>query len=460
VIVSLSNDSHVAIDSPGAAQKLRYRSSAAVVVGAAAILLLPAYVFGRPFIFWDTPTFYAWGHDIVAALKDPWPPLANFPTDRGLWIADMFPETPERITPDHFQLVFTQIGARSEFYALPLYVLGSRFGLWAPAALQATLTAWVLWAVFLTIAPGRRLHEFLVVVAILAFGTTAGTFATFLMPDVFAALGVLAAGLLLFHFDKLSRWRRFGCAVVVGVSALVHTSHGVILSAEVLIAMTTARLFTAKVPTTRGAAILALTLFVAFVALVGSRSVLKAIFGQEVRNPPFLEGRVIADGPGQRYLDDVCATHPYAACLFQRTRITKPDDIIWVNSTTPPVVSDLGERHRFLNEQFAVVLGTLARFPVQELRDAVWNGLAQLATFDIEDNTGGSIPGLLREGSYRAETVRETVPNIAVCVATANACNYDARFHGLWRVVRYAVVLVAAFAVAFYLGGWLPLPRG
>jgi hypothetical protein len=113
-----------------------------------------------------------------------------------------------------------------------------------------------------------------------------------------------------------------------------------------------------------------------------------------------------------------------------------------------------------LDEQFAVVLGTLARFPVQELRDAVWNGLAQLATFDIEDNTGGSIPGLLREGSYRAETVRETVPNIAVCVATANACNYDARFHGLWRVVRYAVVLVAAFAVAFYLGGWLPLPRG
>jgi len=104
----------------------------------ALVLLLPAMIVGRPFIFWDTPTFYGWGHDVMAAIRQPWPPLSRFPVDRGLWAADSFPGAWHRISADQFQLLLTSIGARSKFYAVPLYLLGSRLGLWAPAAVQAT----------------------------------------------------------------------------------------------------------------------------------------------------------------------------------------------------------------------------------------------------------------------------------------------------------------------------------
>src|SRR5438874_11785282 len=86
----------------------------------AALLLLPAFLFGRPWVYWDTPTFYGWGHDIVEAIRHPWPSLDHFPSNRGLWAADVMPGAADRITPDQFQLMFTQIGARSKFYAVPL----------------------------------------------------------------------------------------------------------------------------------------------------------------------------------------------------------------------------------------------------------------------------------------------------------------------------------------------------
>ena len=34
----------------------------------AAVLLLPAVLWGRPFVFYDTPAYWGWGRDIVEAL--------------------------------------------------------------------------------------------------------------------------------------------------------------------------------------------------------------------------------------------------------------------------------------------------------------------------------------------------------------------------------------------------------
>lgn len=109
----------------------------APILAGAALLLLPAIITGRPFIYWDTPTFYSWDHDILAAIRQPWPPLAqfpaHFPVHRGLWAADNMKGTWDRSTPIQFQLVLTSIGAGSAFYAVPLWVLGSTLTVWAPA---------------------------------------------------------------------------------------------------------------------------------------------------------------------------------------------------------------------------------------------------------------------------------------------------------------------------------------
>src|SRR5690242_9366949 len=96
--------------------KTRALHGALTVIAGALILLVLAIAIGRPFIFWDTPTFYSWGHDIVAAIREPWPPLSHFPVHRGLWAADFFRGAWRDISPDQFQLTLSSIGARSKFY--------------------------------------------------------------------------------------------------------------------------------------------------------------------------------------------------------------------------------------------------------------------------------------------------------------------------------------------------------
>ena len=314
------------------------RRELVLVVGGAAILMLPSMLYGRPFVYWDTPTFYSWGHDILAALRDPWPPLSDFPAHRGLWAADNMPGAWDRITPEQFQLVLTSIGARSTFYAVPLYVLGSTLTLWAVAFAQSLIGAWMLWTTCVTVLPGPRPSAYLCLVAALTVATTAPFFLAFLMPDVFAAFGLLSLALLLCFHDRLTPVRRLGCALLVAAAALVHLSNAPLLGALLVVALAAVRLLLPAVPALRGASTVAVALACA-AGLAGASEVgMRAIFGQPVRPPPFVEGRVIADGPGQAFLRDACPTRPFAACRFKDLeveKVTTSSGPMWGGATCP-----------------------------------------------------------------------------------------------------------------------------
>ena len=230
-------------------------ASAAFILAAAgtALLLLPALAAGRPFVYWDTPTFYGWGHDILSAIRNPWPPLSEFPAHRGLWAADNFRGAWDRITPEQFQLALTSVGARSSFYAVPFYLLGSTLTLWGPAVAQALLTAWLVLVAASAALPRARPVAYLGLMAVLAAATPASFFAAFLMPDIFAALGVLAASLLLCFPDRLTRARRVGCAALVAASVLVHLSVLPALAALLVFGIAASFLFPVR-PAWRGAA--------------------------------------------------------------------------------------------------------------------------------------------------------------------------------------------------------------
>ena len=68
-------------------------------------------------------------------------------------------------------------------------------------------------------------------------------------------------------------------------------------------------------------------------AYAGGVGMTAIFFGQEVRSPPFLEGRVIADGPGQQFLRETCAERGWAACRWKDSQMLFTDDIIWPDVT-------------------------------------------------------------------------------------------------------------------------------
>jgi hypothetical protein len=422
-----------------------------------AILLLPALIIGRPFIFWDTPTFYSWGHDILAAIRHPWPPLSHFPSHRGLWAADNMPGAWDRITSPQFQLVMTSIGARSKFYAVPLYALGSTLTLWAPALIQSALVAWALWITVATLLPRAHPAAYLALVGALTIGTTAPLYAAFLMPDIFAPLGLLAATLLLCFSDRLTPGQRIGCASLVAVATLVHTSNGAVLIVLLGTGIVTSRLSFSRVPVKRGALLVGAALLTAAAIGLVSDAGMRAIFGEPIRTAPFLEGRVIADGPGREFLREACPRHPYAACRYKDAHVANPDDIIWpdVGAQDLPRINDPAERHRYLDEQKAIVLGALTHHPIEQLRASAKNAVKALLNFRIAGTLGNSLIGLLLANSDRTFRVRQIVPDLKPCLASprAAACDYTRALRVL-QVVHSVVVAVSYLILALRLLHW------
>ena len=421
------------------------------------MLLLPALISGRPFIYWDTSTFYSWGHDILAAVAKPWPPLDHFPAHRGLWAADNMPGAWDRITPQQFQLVLTSVGARSKFYAVPLYALGSTLTLWAPVIAQALIAAWLLWIASTAVLQGARPLAYLQLLAVLVVATTAPFFVAFLMPDVFAAFGLLAMALLLSLHDRLTRSARIGCSVVLAVAVLVHLSILPVVVVLLAVTVVIARVLIPAMPVWRGAALAAIALVGAGAAATVSDAGMRAIFGEPVRPPPFMEGRVIVDGPGQDFLRETCPQHAYEACRWKDLKVWNTDDIIWPDVTWHglPLITDPAERRRFLDEQGAVVLGTLEHHPFAQLRASLRNAAKQALTINIAEDVGESLSDLLNAHGDRTMRLLQIVPNLGPCLTKrAEACDDAGPLRSLLPL-QWAVVLGALAVLGWRVVAWI-----
>jgi len=411
------------------------------------LLLVPALMTGHPFIYWDTPTFYSWGHDIVAAVERPWPPLSSFPAHRGLWAADNMPGAWDTITPEQFQLVLTSIGSRSKFYAVPLYLLGAEFELWIPTIAQSALTAGMVWIVYVTVTQRERPAEYVALVAALTLLTSVPFFAAFLSPDIFAPLGILAAVMLLCCYARLTRPRRVACAVMLCLATLAHLSDFAILLGVLATVLMLAWGIGSPERLRAGVLVFAAAAACALCLAALSDAGLEAIFGEPVRPSPFVEGRVIADGPGETYLREVCGDRHFQACRYKDLKVTTTDDIIWPDLSwhNLPLITDPSERRQFLDEQAAVVLGTLERHPIAQVVASLRNIARQLADFRISNDIGASLTGLLEAHSDRTMRVQQIVPHLKRCRRDPSACDYS----GVLRPLQEGQYVVCALSLLF-----------
>lgn len=90
---------------------------AIVIAVGVLVLLLPALIYGRPFIYVDTWAFYGWGHDILAAIRHPWPSSGPFPTGRELWIIEDLPSGATTVDETYFRLLMPSMPFRSSHWA-------------------------------------------------------------------------------------------------------------------------------------------------------------------------------------------------------------------------------------------------------------------------------------------------------------------------------------------------------
>jgi hypothetical protein len=404
-------------------------ASLGLIALAAALLLAPALIWSRPFIFYDTPVYWGWGRDVVEALQHPRPRVGQ------PWI-DGRPLNGWELgahgaSQGDLRFTLSAIAARSPFYAVSLYLLTGIGGLWLVVGLQAMAVAWTLRAALLALVPGCGAVAYLAVVGALTALTSIGFETGYAMPDVFGGIALVAALVLALRPDRLGIATKIGFVGLMTFAVLAHTANALDLMAALgfgIVALWRLGL---------GASIrrmipIGVALAGAFALAALSHGWLAAAFGRPPMTAPFLASRILADGVGQQYLRGACAREALAACDLAHVQTDYPEYYLALYPLEPPpslaaaahVYDQLQFRHvgeseathreRFVAEQPRLVLGAALNDGPRMVAAMLAYGAREVFNVAVERDFD-SLSGLLAERTQRRGETIAITPGAADC---------------------------------------------
>lgn len=368
------------------------------------VLSWPAWFNGQPFFFADT-TAYLKGAASAAELV-----VKTDTSQRWLHI-DARPAAPDAgaaaagaAAPAHLSSAPGKggvIAGRSIYYGAFLFGVACLLGLQGVALLQALLATLLIASVLRArFALGYRAIALLLLA--LAAASPLPYFASMLMPDIFAGLGI-AGAIALTALPAAPRAARALWALLVLAAVLFHSANILILLATIATLVTLALLL-------RRAAALPWRAVGLVCALVATGVAGEAAFSYGVRQatgeapirPPFITARLLADGPGNDYVKHHCPGAGFEVCNYARdfTRASS-DDFLW--STVPAVgvftLADSAARARLGQQDAAFAKAVLARYPLAVLANSAKNIGAQIGYVGLEEYIYP--PDLVREFSQK-----------------------------------------------------------
>jgi len=359
---------------------LRDRLAASLrIVLAAAMLMWPLLVAGRPTVFPDTGLYWWQGRTAI---------VQGFGIDRGA--PNLFDHAVGALVIERTKEDFsTFVAARSPTYGALLFLTQHLGTLWLTAALQSLVTAAVFYLVWRIAAPKAAGWTFLTMMAALSAATSLAFYASFAMPDVFAGLGILITVALVLYWDRLGRWARLGLWGLLALSLTFHTSHLLLAILTLPVAVFALwRLGAPRLAILVRAGALAAAIGAATLGLAGAAAGMRALTGLEAHNPPFLTARLLADGPGRTYLRRACAdADPFFLCRFKALPLDNSEDILWSDQPGTGVfrVSDFSDRLRLEAEQGRFVRAVILADPLGVASTAARNFSQQLTRFSVDD---------------------------------------------------------------------------
>lgn len=298
-------------------------------------------------------------------------------------------------------------------------------GLAGPVVLQALLVA-ALIMVFLGPAVPSAGPMFLVALGALALLTSLPWFASFLMPDLQAAIvilcglmlartwprgepGVLALSLLalVMTFAILSHYGHLPLAMVVALAVLLALGHGRRLTIPLAL--------TAIVP----------ILLAAGLNMIASRVAFDTV-DVAPKRLPILLARSIEDGPARWYLEAACPEAGYAICPMVARLPSTAGGFLW-GPDSLRARSTPEELEAIRAEELSILWGAFRAYPLQQGWSFLGNGVRQLFNFGLADfRWGTTSPGEdgRPEANIRAMTDRtglDAMEKVQVAVVALSA---------------------------------------
>jgi hypothetical protein len=274
-----------------------------------------------------------------------------------------------------------QLGnGRSVLYGFFLR-LGMPTAFWANIVVQAAAVVWML---ILTLRAHGLDRPLLALLAGLALATLTSLpwYAAQLMPDIWAALAVLAFYLLAFRGDALRMWESFllGACIAFGMGGHMGTL-GLMLGLLVLLILW--RLIAPRLRWPRPALTAPAICVAAGILLsLGSNFIITGHVAFTPGGSNFLFGRLIQTGIAQRYVADHCPDPSLRICAY-RDKLPKEGDA-WLWASDSPLW-DMGGWEAFEDEARRIFIGSLRAYPLLHLKAAIDGLVTQLISVRTGD---------------------------------------------------------------------------
>lgn len=350
---------------------------------AAAILLIPAFANGFPFLFFDTESYYLLGHSILRRLAG----LMAAP-EAAVGVANA---VAAQAAPDQ-NVSLTYVGGRSAVYALVVALTEALGSFWLLAAFQTLVAAWVLSAAARAADPRRPIRTYWLAVGVLVTLSGLPFYAALAMPDVFAGVLLAILPILAFAADRFGRIERWALVLTAGASAAMHTTNLALAALALAVFAVTAAVVRPGWPIVRRRAILVvLPLILGLGAGLGYALGTRMVMGEAPHNPPYLMARVLADGPGRDFLRERCGRDAaFEVCRYADRRLDDHNKILWSLDPHHGVFqfADADSRRRLIAEEKAFVLAVIRHDPAAQAAASARNGLKQLLAFRISGDLG------------------------------------------------------------------------
>ena len=336
-------------------------------------------------------------------------------------------------------------GMRSFIYSLGILLFHWNATLWPIVALQATLTACVIWLVVRSLLPQRTVIWYLALVMLLSLLTSASWFASLIMPDILGPLLYLCIYLLVFARDTLSRPERIAVAVIACWAVASHATHLMLGAGICLLLAALWAIFRKGFMSGRLKAVgeIAAIVMLAAIAQLALNSYLYGKPSLNGERPPFLTARLIADGPGRWYLEQHCGETKFAGCGHLRELRADSDQFLWADDGVWKTSSSEAQE-QMLREEIPFALATLRTYPRAQLTISGANFWQQLNSFEI-----GFDPN-----DWMVEQFDEAFPAGKARFLQSRQAGNDLPFDFLSMIQHWTVVVSLALIVAFAILLW------
>ena len=341
-----------------------------VALAFAVALLWPTLLNWHPYLFWDTYGYFLQGKAYTQLLLG-WSGLTAPP-----------PEAAQGWIGAAGRMLARDPSIRSPSWSLLTYGLAtaSSTGFWLLALFDALVSALTLELALVRLF-GLGLRRRLLILAGMTLLTPLPWYASYLMPDLYAGLLVLAAAFLVFAWDRLRPAERIGTGLLYLGSITFHLSH--LLLAAGLLAMAVALPVAGSGRMARLRR-LGLPLLAAVGLLLGAGYV---GFGAATLTPhgaPFLLARSWEDGPARAYLERTCPSMDWAICPHLGELADTAQEFLWRPHDSYWAM-DLPTRAALREEEGAIVLAAVLAEPTAQLRASLAQLAVQLGRFGLDD---------------------------------------------------------------------------